>query len=127
MLRGLVVGLKTLLLFMILYTSPAHGQQNEEAVLQEYIRILELEQFSRYSNQVSKPVLKPRVKPQHIRIPREKPVHPLTTHSDLYGYVIHPWDFNRKRTIKCYSVGVDKYGWIVKIPCKETKVKKQSQ
>ena len=91
---------------MILYTSPAHGQQNEKAVLQEYIRILELEQFSRYSNQSTKPVPKPHA-------------HPLTTYRDLYVYVVHPWDFNRKRTIKCYSVWIDKYGYVVKIDCKE--------
>ena len=121
MLRGVVVGLKTLLLFMILYTSPAYGQQNEEAVLQEYIRILELEQFSRYSNQSTKPVPKPRAKPQHSRLPREKPAHPLTTYRDLYVYVVHPWDFNKQRTIKCYSVGIDKYGYTVKIPCKKEK------
>ena len=46
MLRGLVVGLKTLLLFMLLYTSPAHGQQMEDAAIQKYIKILELEIFS---------------------------------------------------------------------------------
>ncbi len=123
MLRGVVVGLKTLLLFILLYTSPAHGQQNEEAVLQEYIRILELEQFNRYSNQVSKPVPKPRAKPQHSRLLREKPAHPLTTYSDLYVYVVHPWDFNRKRTIECYSVGIGKYGYLVKIDCKKEKEK----
>jgi hypothetical protein len=119
MLRGVVVGLKTLLLFMILYTSPAYGQQNEEAVLQEYIRILELEQFNRYSNPVLKPVPKPRAKPQYHRLPREKPAHPLITYRDLYVYTVHPHDFNKQRTIKCYSVGKDKYGYIVKIPCKK--------
>jgi len=119
MLRGVVVSLKTLLLFMLLYTSPAYGQQNEEAVLQEYIRILELEQFNRYSNQILKPVPTPRPKPQRIKLPREKPAHPLTTYKDLYVYVVHPHDFNKQRTIKCYSVWIDKYGYIVKIDCKE--------
>ena len=104
---------------MLLYTSPAYGQQNEEAVLQEYIRILELEQFNRYSNQILKPVPTPRPKPQYHRLPREKPAHPLTTYKDLYVYVVHPWDFNKQRTIKCYSVGIDKYGYIVKISCKK--------
>jgi hypothetical protein len=121
MLRGVVVGLKTLLLFILLYTSPAHGQQNEKTVLQEYIRVLELEQFSRYSNQVSKPVPKPRAKPQRVRLPRprEKPVHSLISYRDLYVYAVQPHDYISKRTVKCYSVGVGKYGWIVKIDCKE--------
>ena len=54
-----------------------------------------------------------------VPIPRDKPAHPLTTYKDLYAYIVHPWDFNRKRTIKCYSVWIDKYGYIVKIDCKE--------
>jgi hypothetical protein len=82
MLRGVVVSLKTLLLFMLLYTSPAHGHDT-------------------------------------VPLPREKPAHSLTTYRDLYVYVVHPHDFNKQRTVKCYSVGKDKYGYTVKIPCKE--------
>ena len=107
---------------MLLYTSPAHGQQMEDAAIQKYIKILELEQFNRYSNTSSKKTFPtPRAKPQYTRVPKEKPAHPLTTYNDLYVYVVNPHNPNKKRIIECYSVGLDKYGYLIKSPCKEKK------
>lgn len=89
-------------------------------VIKQYIRILELELFERYDKTfLIKTVPKPRAKPQYHKLPRKKPAHSLTSYKDLYVYVVQPHDYISKRTIKCYSIGVDKYGWIVKIPCKE--------
>jgi hypothetical protein len=105
-------------------TATAHDQ--DEAIKQ-YIRILDLELFSRHAGYTAPKLPIPKVKPSRIPIPRYKPTHSLTSYRDLYVYVVQPHNYISKRTIKCYSVGVDKYGWIVKIPCKETKVKKQSQ
>jgi hypothetical protein len=111
-----------------LFISPALAyNEAEEAdkTLVEYIRILDLELASRHStNTIPLPRAKPPVLriipvPRIIPIPRSRPAHPLTTYRNLYVYVVHPWDFDRQRTIKCYSVGIDKYGYIVKIPCKE--------
>jgi hypothetical protein len=95
----------------------------------EYIRILDAELYRRAEikslekrKEPEEDASKPEVK-QHI-IPREKPTHPLTTYRGLYSYAVHPWDFDKQRTIKCYSVERDKYGFMIKIPCKE---KEQSQ
>ena len=113
--------LKGLTLFacLVLFSFNALAYDSN-AVIKQYIRILELELFERYDRaSLIKTVPKPRTKLQHHRIPREKPAHPLTTYRDLYVYVVHPWDFDKQRTIKCYSVGRDKYGYIIKIPCKE--------
>lgn len=110
--------------FLFMGTATAHDQ-NE--AIRQYIKILDLELFSRHAKYTAPKLPIPKVKPSRIPIPRYKPTHSLTSYRDLYVYVTQPHNYISKRTIKCYSVGVDKYGWIVKIPCKETKVKKQSQ
>jgi len=110
--------------FVFMGTATAHDQ---DQAIKQYVRILDLELFNRYAGYTAPKPPIPRAKPSRIPVPRLRPAHPLTTHKDLYVYVVHPHDFNKKRTIKCYSVGIDKYGYIVKIPCKETKVKEQSQ
>jgi len=110
--------------FLFMGTATAHDQ---DEVLKQYIRILDLELFNRYAGYTAPKPPIPKAKPSRVPVPRYKPAHSLITHRDLYVYVVHPHDYIRKRTIKCYSVGIDKYGYIVKIPCKETKVKKQSQ
>jgi hypothetical protein len=109
----------TLFAYLVLFSFNALAYDSN-VVTKQYIRILELELFERYDKAfLIKTVPKPRAKPQYHRLPREKPAHPLTTYRDLYVYVVHPWDFDKQRTIKCYSVGTDKYGFIIKIPCKE--------
>ena len=122
-------GALSVFVFLVLGNPALAYDEAKEAdkVLVEYIRILDLELASRHStNTIPLPRAKPPV-PRIIPIPRSRPAHPLTTYRNLYVYVVHPHDFNKKRTIKCYSVGIDKYGYIVKIPCKETKIKEQSQ
>ena len=109
-------------LSVFLFISPALAyNEAEEAnkALAQQIKILDLELASRHSaSKVPLPRAKPPV-PHTVPTPRFRPAHPLTTYRNLYVYVVHPHDFNKKRTIKCYSVGIDKYGYIVKIPCKE--------
>jgi hypothetical protein len=121
MLRVVVVGLKTLLLFMLLYTSPAFGQTKKNyahnEVLLEYILILELEYKLRLKNKL--PPSKPKATLQFHRIPKEKPVHPLFTYRDIYTYIVSPHNPNMKFGVDCYSVGIDKYGYTVKTPCKK--------
>jgi len=101
-------------------TATAHDQ---DQAIKQYVRILDLELFNRYAGYTAPKPPIPRAKPSRIPVPRLRPAHPLTTHKDLYVYVVHPHDFNKKRTIKCYSVGIDKYGYIVKIPCKKEQSK----
>jgi len=112
--------------FLFMGTATAHDQ---DEVLKQYIRILDLELFNRYAGYTAPKPPIPKAKPSTTPVPRYRPAHSLTTYRDLYIYVVQPHDYISKRTIKCYSVGTDKYGYLVKIPCKETKVqvKEQSQ
>jgi len=110
--------------FLFMGTATAHDQ---DEVLKQYIRILDLELFNRYAGYTAPKPPIPRAKPSRVPVPRYRPAHSLTTYRDLYVYVVQPHDYISKRIIKCYSVGIDKYGYVIKIPCKETKVKEQSQ
>jgi hypothetical protein len=113
-------------LSVFLFISPALAyNEAEEAnkALAQQIKILDLELASRHSaSKVPLPRAKPPV-PHTVPTPRFRPAHPLTTYRNVYDYIVRPHNPTKQLWVPgCYSVGIDKYGYIVKTLCK-----KQSQ
>jgi len=110
-----------IILSFFLFSSASLANKADDVAIKQLILILQLEELHRLHNKNLPPI--PRVKPPvpfKALTPRFRPAHPLTTYRNVYDYIVRPHNPTKQLWVPgCYSVGINKYGYLIKTPCKK--------